>query len=94
MPRRDGVVAVTVARPRNADEVQLEEAQKAVTKGLMAEQVKRELVLKLWRGGMTQAEIAERLSRASEAVGGPKISVNAVNKVAWKFARKLETANS
>lgn len=83
-----------VARPRNADEVQLEEAQRAVTLGLMAEQRKRELLLKLWRGGMSQNELAERLTRASVAVGGAPISFNAVNKVCWKYARKLEAADA
>lgn len=81
-----------VARPRNADEVQLEEAQKAITKGLIAEQRKREILLKLWQRGMTQAELAERLSRASQAVGGEPVSVNAVNKVVWKYRKKLEGA--
>ena len=75
-------------RPRNADEAQLEEAQKAIVRGLRAEEHKRELLLRLWRKGMTQAELAERLTRASEAVGGGPVSVNSVHKVLWKFRRK------
>lgn len=80
---------MTVARPRNADEAQLEEAQKAIVRGLQAEETKRRLLLKLWRKGMTQSELAERLTRASEAVGGEKVTTNSVNKVVWKYRRKI-----
>lgn len=83
---------MTVARPRNADEAQLEEAQKAIVKGIQAEELKRRLLLKLWRRGMTQAELAERLTRASETVGGGPITVNSVNKVISKFRAKTEAA--
>lgn len=81
---------MTAPKPRTADELQLEETQKAVTIGLLAEARKRELLLRLFDKGMTQAELAERLTRASVAAGGGKITVNSVFKVISKYRRKLE----
>lgn len=77
-------------RPRNADEVQLEEAQRAIVLGIQAEARKRELLLRLWQKGMTQAELAARLTRASKAAGGGEITTNSVFKVIMKHRRRLE----
>jgi hypothetical protein len=68
-------------RPKNAYEAQLEAAQKAVTLGQKADIERKRLLLKLWEGGMTQAELAERLTRASVAAGGKPVSENSVYKL-------------
>jgi len=69
------------AKPRNATEVQLETAQRDVTRGQLADAKRKRLLMKLWEAGMTQGELAERLSRAAVAAGGKPISENAVYKL-------------
>jgi len=44
----------------------------------------------LWMGGMTQREIADELSAASLAAGGPEVTEHAVQKVLWRHRSRHE----
>lgn len=79
-------------RPKNADEVQLESTQKAVTLGQLADETRKTVMYRLWSKGMTQREIAERLSRASRAAGGKDITENAVYKLLAIVKREMDAA--
>jgi len=57
----------------------LEQAQRAVTRGILANEQRKQLVIRLYEEGMTQAMIAYRLTRASVAVGGEPISEDAIS---------------
>lgn len=67
--------------PRTPVEKELERIQRMVTKGKLAEERRRELINELYRGGMTQVEIAARLSRASNAAGGNDVGEDGVYKI-------------
>lgn len=69
------------APPRSLTEKELERAQKEVTRGLRADEVRRRAMRMLYTDGMTQVEIAARLSRASKAAGGDDVGVDAVQKI-------------
>lgn len=77
-------------KPRTAEEVALEQAQRQVTLGQVADTERKRLLWKLWEGGMTQKELAERLTRASVAVGGRAISENAVYKLLSHVRREYQ----
>lgn len=62
---------------------------KLVAKGEAAFEERRALVMRLWEGGMTQRELAERMSKASLAVGGPPVTENSVYKM---IRRKKDVA--
>jgi len=72
------------ARPRSFAERELEKVQRKVTEGRMAEKRRRELIVHLHRvEGMSQVEIAARLTRAATAVGGEPIGDDSV----WKIIK-------
>lgn len=60
---------------------QLDRAQRVVTKGQLADADRKRAMMALWEAGMTQRELAERMTRAAVAVGGVPISENAVHKL-------------
>ena len=77
--------------PRTNDERDLERSQRAVTQGLLADERRKRLIMTLYRDGMTQVEIAARLSRASLAAGGEPVGEDAVNKLVAR-QRKQEAS--
>jgi hypothetical protein len=71
--------------PRTQDERELERSQRIVTQGLIADERRKRLIIKLYRDGMPQTEITARLSRASRAGGGGDIGEDAVNKLVARY---------
>jgi hypothetical protein len=67
--------------PRTNDERDLERVQRTVTQGQLADERRKRLILKLYGDGMTQVEIAARLTRASVGAGGDPIGEDAVQKL-------------
>jgi hypothetical protein len=69
---------------RTTDERKLEAVQRKIEKAAFALREATEerdiLATKLWHGGMAQAEIAERLDRASREAGGPGYGYAALQK--------------
>jgi len=65
----------------NPDLTELVRLTKQIAKGELAFDQRRRVVMRLWQAGMTQRELAERMDRASRAVGGPPITENAVYKM-------------
>lgn len=74
--------------PSSSDERALEQTQTRLTKAerdvmrLAAERDR--IALRLWRDGLPQAEIAERLDRADRRAGGGGISYAATQKRLWR----------
>lgn len=66
----------------------LESAQRRVTIGLIAEEEKREAIRSLYMAGMTQRELAERMTKASQAEGGGPVTENSVQKILWRLRVK------
>ena len=77
-------------KPKTSEEVQLEAAQRDVTKGQFADIERKRIMYRLWNKGMTQREIAERLTRASVAAGGKPITENAVYKLLAVVKREMD----
>lgn len=73
---------------RSQEERELERVQRLVTQGQLADDRRRKLIVSLHAGGMTQVEIAARLSRASLAVGGEPVGEDAVNKLVKRMRMK------
>lgn len=67
--------------PRNPSERGLEQAQVKVIEGARATIERRRLILELYEAGMTQPEIAARLTRASQRVKGPVVTVAAIEHI-------------
>jgi len=74
-------VSRTVPPARTAAERDLERAQAKVIAGAFATVERRRLIVGLYDSGMTQPEIAARLSRASQRAGGPEVSIAAVEHI-------------
>jgi len=75
-------------RSRSFAERELEKVQKKISEGEIAQRRRKELIAHLYREeGMTQVEIAERLTRASVAVGGRPIGDDAV----WKIVKQMRS---
>jgi DNA-binding NarL/FixJ family response regulator len=70
----------------------LDETQRAVTRGKLADAKRREAIYKLWCQGYSQSAIAERLTIASIAEGGEPVTENVVHKVVRDM--KKEKASS
>jgi len=69
-------------RARSMAERQLEREQRKVTEGQIADRRRRELIVYLHRTeGLSQVEIAARLTRASVAAGGAPVGDDAVFKI-------------
>lgn len=71
--------------PASSAELTLEETQRRVTMATRADVERRALILELYQGGMSQREIALRLTRASTAAGGAEVTENAVFKLLAKM---------
>jgi DNA-binding NarL/FixJ family response regulator len=69
----------------------LDESQRAVTRGKLADAKRREAIYKLWCQGYSQSAIAERLSDASVAEGGAPITENVVHKLIRDIKREKAT---
>jgi hypothetical protein len=78
--------------PRTNAERDLERTQRTVTQGVLADERRKRLIMSLYRAGMSQVELAARLSRASRAAGGPPIGEDAVNKLVARYRRRKEHA--
>jgi len=78
-----------VAPPRSQEERELERSQRTVTQGLLADEKRKKLIVKLYREGMSQVEIAARLDRASRAVGGEGVGEDAVNKLVKRYRSRV-----
>ncbi|HSV39801.1 MAG TPA: hypothetical protein VLI04_13675 [Nocardioidaceae bacterium] len=78
--------------PRTQEERELERTQRAVTQGVLADERRKHLILSLYRSGMSQVELAARLSRAARAAGGQPIGEDAVNKLVKRYRDKKEYA--
>lgn len=63
------------------EERELERMQRIVTQGQLADQRRKELIVRLHEQGMTQVELTSRLDRASRAAGGEGVGEDAVNKL-------------
>jgi transposase len=74
--------------PMPEEERALDSAQRRVTAGILAEEERREVIRALFRAGMTQRELAERMSKASLAVGGPPVTENSVQKIIMRLRVK------
>jgi hypothetical protein len=68
---------------------ELERMQRLVTKAAQAEQRRRELIVELHRAGVPQVELADRLTRASESVGGAAVGIDAVQHCWARYRYKL-----
>jgi hypothetical protein len=68
---------------------ELEAVQRRIVRAAHAEQRRRELIVELHRRGVPQVEIAERLTRASESVGGSAVGVDAVQHTWSRYRYKL-----
>jgi hypothetical protein len=66
----------------------LDSAQRRVTIGLIAEEEKREAIRSLYMAGMTQRELAERMTQASVAAGGGPVTENSVQKIIMRLRVK------
>lgn len=69
------------APPRNPIERELEKVQRKISAALVLEERRRELIVQLHRQGMSQVEIAARLSRAAMAEGCSPITDDHVFKI-------------
>ena len=81
---------MTIARPMNPDERELERCQELATKGEQARQRRDEIAFRLWQEGMTQKEIAERLDRADRRHGGNGISHGTTQKALFRMRKARE----
>lgn len=88
-PMLNGYAHPHPPRPRTAVERELERTQRTVTKGLIADDRRKQLIVQLYRAGMTQVEITARLDRASRAAGGEGVGEDAVNKLVARSRRKV-----
>lgn len=70
-------------------EQELEAVQRQVTLGQLAEIRRRELVVHLHTEGMSQVELAARLSRASRQAGGNGVKVSAVEHLVRRWRYRL-----
>jgi hypothetical protein len=78
--------------PSSAAELALEDNQRRVTLGNKADVERKALILELYEGGMSQREIAARLTRASLAAGGLEITENSVFKLLSKMRGRTPDA--
>ena len=85
---------MTPRPPRTNAERDLERLQRTVIQGLRAAEERNELLRTLWEGGMTQRELALRLTRASRAAGGGEVSPNAVFKLMKRRRREVDEAEN
>jgi transposase len=69
-------------------ERELERIQIRVTQGELAERRRRELIAQLYESGMSQVEIAARLTRAARRAGGEDVGEDAVQKNYRKWRMK------
>ncbi len=69
-----------VPPPRTPLEKELERVQISITRGSQAEERRREIIAALYEQGMTQVEIAARLTRAAQRAGGDPVGEDAVQK--------------
>jgi hypothetical protein len=77
-----------IYEPMPEEERVLDSSQRRVTAGLLAEDERREAIRALYRAGMTQRELAERMTRASLSVGGPVVTENSVQKIIMRLRVK------
>ena len=77
---------------RTQVERELERLQRTVTQGLLADEKRKRLVLALYRDGMSQVEIAARLTRGARSAGGEPVGEDAVNKLVSRYRRRKEYA--
>lgn len=61
---------------------------RTVAKGEQAFDERRAVIMRLWEAGMTQRELAERMTRASIAVGGDPVTENSIYKLIMRERRK------
>ena len=78
-----------VPAARSQPERELERLQRLVTQGILADERRRRLIVELHQGGMTQVELAARLSRASRAAGGSPVGEDAVNKLVKRWRNRV-----
>jgi transposase len=76
-------------RPTTDLERELERVQRQMTMGQLAEIRRRELIVHLHGEGMSQVELAARLSRASRQAGGNGVKVSAVEHLVRRWRRRL-----
>jgi hypothetical protein len=74
-------VRAPVPPARTQAERDLERAQARIIDGAFATEARRRLIIELHEAGMTQPELAARLSRASRRAGGPEVSLASVEHV-------------
>jgi len=79
-----------IAPARGPEERQLESLQRKIAEGQVAKKRRDELAFKMWRGGMGQAEIAERLDRADRSGGGGGVGAAATQKALFRYRKALE----
>jgi len=72
----------------------LVKAQRAITIGERADEERKDAVWTLWMGGMSQREIAQRLTEAAETVGGAPITENQVHKMLARMRHAEEAGVS
>jgi len=77
-------------RDPTPEERELARTQRAVTRGLIANERRKELILRLYGDGTTQTTIAAWLSRASVAVGGEPISEDAISHLIRRHRKERE----
>lgn len=71
--------------PRTAAEKELESLQIAVTQGDLANVQRRQLIVEFYEQGMSQGEIAARLSRAAIGAGGQGVGIDAVEHIVRRW---------
>jgi transposase len=76
--------------PRTPDERELEHLQAKVTEGERARERLTELAFRMWMGGYTQKDIAERLDRADRRAGGDGISAGTAQKMLYRARKARE----
>jgi hypothetical protein len=69
---------------------QLDRLTKLVARGEVAEAERKLVIDRLWRSGVTQRELAERMTKASTSAGGSPVTGNAV----WKTLNRIRKATA
>ena len=68
----------------------LDRLTRLIARGEVAEVERKEVIDRLWKAGVTQRELAERMTKASVAAGGQPVTGNAV----WKTLNRIRKAVS
>jgi len=72
----------------------LDRSQRQVTRGELADLRRKQAIMQLWEAGMTQRELAERMTKSSVAEGGDPVTENSVFKLIRRIRRNGDTVTA